>query len=68
MAVSNQWAELVKCPNCGQSGRVQLSQPKGRIYDISVEAVPIGFNAVSTAYSESFFCEACDREADTFNI
>lgn len=68
MAASNKWAELLKCPNCGRSGSAQLSQPQGRVYDISVEAVPAGFKVVSTAYGETFFCEACDREADMSHI
>ena len=44
---------------------MHLSQPEGRVYDFSVEAVPAGFKVVRTAYGETFFCKACDRPAVT---
>jgi hypothetical protein len=65
MRAETQWTELLTCPNCGQSGPVHLSQPEGRVYDFSVEAVPAGFKVVRTAYGETFFCGACDRQAVT---
>jgi hypothetical protein len=65
MRAGTQWTELLTCPNCGQSGPVHLSQPEGRVYDFSVEAVPAGFKVVRTAYGETFFCKACDRQAVT---
>jgi hypothetical protein len=66
MSAGPQWTELLTCPNCGQSGLVHLSQPEGRVYDFSVEAVPAGFKVVSMAnYGETFFCKACDRPAVT---
>jgi len=65
MTAGNQWTELVTCPNCGQSGPAHFSQPKGRVYDMSVEAVPVGFKVVRTAYGETFSCEACDCSAVT---
>ncbi len=30
---------------------------------MSVEAVPAGFKVVDTAYGETFFCKACNRQA-----
>lgn len=65
MRAETQWTELLTCPNCGQSGPVHLSQPEGRVYDFSVEAVPAGFKVVGTEYGETFFCKACDRHAVT---
>jgi len=42
-----------------------LSQPEGRAYDLSVEAVPVGFKVVRTEYGETFYCSVCDRHAIT---
>ena len=53
MGIGMQWDELLTCPNCGQSGPVHLSQPEGGAYDMSVEAVPEGFEFVGTAYGET---------------
>ena len=63
MTAGTQWTELLTCPNCGQSGLVRLSQPEGRVYDFSVDAVPAGFKVVRTEYGETFSCSACDRHA-----
>ena len=65
MRAETQWTELLTCPNCGQSGPVHLSQPEGRVYDFSVNAVPAGFKVVRMEYGETFFCKACDRHAVT---
>jgi hypothetical protein len=65
MKAGTQWTELLTCPNCGQSGPVNLSQPEGRVYDFSVEAIPAGFKVVRTEYGEIFFCKACDCQAVT---
>ena len=65
MSVLNQWTELLTCPNCGMSGSAHLSLPEKRAYDFNVEAIPAGFKVVHTAYGETFFCGACDRQAVT---
>jgi transcription elongation factor Elf1 len=65
MTAGTQWTELLTCQNCGQSAPVHLSQPKGRAYDFSVEAVPAGFKVVITAFGETFSCKACNRQAVT---
>jgi hypothetical protein len=65
MQAGNKWTELLTCPACGQSGIVYLSQPEGRVYDFSVEAVPAAFKVVHTEYGETFFCSACDQHAIT---
>jgi hypothetical protein len=65
MGAGTKWTELLISPNCRQSGPVHLSQPEGRVYDMSVEAVPAGFKVVRTEYGESFFCKLCDRQAVT---
>ena len=65
MTAGTQWTELLTCTDCGQSGPVRLSQPEGRVYDFSVEAVPAGFRVVHTEYGETFSCRACNRQAVT---
>jgi hypothetical protein len=47
------------------SGPAHLSRPEKRAYDFNVEAVPAGFKVVRVEFGEVFYCEACDRPADT---
>ena len=65
MMAGTKWTELLTCPNCRRSGLIHLSQPEGRAYDFSVEAVPAGFKVVRAEYGDTFICGACDRKADT---
>jgi hypothetical protein len=65
MTALNQWTELLTCPNCGMSGSARLSQRETRAYDFSVEAIPSGFKVVHLDFGKTFFCEACNRPADT---
>jgi hypothetical protein len=65
MMAGTKWTELLTRPSCRQSGPIHLSQPEGRAYDFSVEAVPAGFKVVRTEYGETFACSACDRHAIT---
>ena len=61
----DKWTELLTCSNCGMSGSARLSRPKKRAYDFNVEAVPAGFKVVRVEFGEAFYCEACNRPADT---
>ena len=65
MKARTQWIELLTCSNCGMSGSARLSQPKKRAYDFSVEAIPAGFKVVRLEFGDAFYCEACNRPADT---
>jgi hypothetical protein len=65
MSASDQWTELLTCSNCGMSGSARLSKPETRAYDFSVEAVPAGFKVVRLEFGETFYCEACNRPANT---
>ena len=65
MTAPNQWTELLTCSNCGMSGSARLSRPEKRAYDFKVEAVPAGFKVVRVEFGEAFYCEACNRPADT---
>jgi hypothetical protein len=65
MIVCDQWTELLACSNCGTSGPARFSRPENRAYDFSVEAVPAGFKVVRLEFGDTFYCEACNRPADT---
>jgi hypothetical protein len=65
MTAPNQWTELLTCSNCGMSGSASFSKPEKRAYDFSVEAIPTGFKVVRMEFGETFYCEACNRPADT---
>jgi hypothetical protein len=65
MTALNQWNELLACSSCGQSGQVQLSQPKNRSFEFSVEAIPPGFKVVHLRFGETFYCGICNQPADT---
>jgi hypothetical protein len=59
------WIELLTCQKCGRSELVHLSQPEGSTFGMRVDAMPEGFKIVEHELGEVFFCEACDRPADT---
>jgi hypothetical protein len=61
----DKWTELLTCSNCGMSGPAHFSRPEKRAYDFNVEAVPAGFKIVRVEFGEAFYCEACNRPADT---
>jgi hypothetical protein len=65
MTAPNRWTELLVCSNCGMSGTARLSQREKRAFDFSVEAIPAGFKVVQLEFGDTFFCEACNRPADT---
>ena len=64
----NQWIELLTCPNCGESGTVHLSQPEGRDWDMSVEAVSAGFKVVRVEFGEAFYGKACNLPTDAKHL
>ena len=68
MGARTKWTELLISPNCGQSEPVHLSQPEGRVYDMSGEAAPAGFKVFRTEYGETLSCKACDRQAVTIDL
>jgi hypothetical protein len=62
---SERWSELLICSNCRMSGTAHLSQPEKRTFDFSVEAIPAGFKVVQLEFGDTFFCELCNKPADT---
>jgi hypothetical protein len=65
MKAGDQWTELLACWSCGLSGTAHFSQPEKLSYDFSVEAIPLGFKVVGSEFGETFYCEVCNRPADT---
>jgi hypothetical protein len=63
MTVSDQWTEILRCPNCAVTGVASLSQNADGA--LLINALPVGFIAVSSEYGDTFFCEACKRPAGT---
>jgi hypothetical protein len=62
-AVPTRWTELLSCSNCRLTELAHLSQPKKRAFDFRVDAVPEGFKIVRLEFGETFYCQACDRQA-----
>ena len=59
MSMTDEWNEELRCPECGKTGVVSLSQGGGA--DIpTVHSVPDGFKVVSTQYGPDFHCRTCD--------
>ena len=46
-------------------GIARFSRPEKRAYDFSVEGIPAGFKVVRLEFGDTFYCEACNRPADT---
>jgi hypothetical protein len=63
----DRWTECLRCPNCGATGRADLSQanPASHSYhdgtdqNVRVELVPIGFKSVVTEFGFEFYCAEC---------
>jgi hypothetical protein len=65
MIATNQWTESLACPHCGIKGVAHFSQPQNHAFDSSVDATPEGFKVVSLKFGETFYCQTCDRPAQT---
>jgi hypothetical protein len=63
MTVSDQWTEVLRCPNCAATGVASLSQTSEGA--LAVNMLPAGFRAVSSKYGDTFFCAECERPATT---
>jgi hypothetical protein len=63
MTVSDDWTEILRCPHCALTSVARLSQAPNGLIDINV--LPAGFKAQSSAYGDTFICEACERPATT---
>ena len=63
MSTGARWTELLTCPNCRNSGLLQLFQPSGSTYEYRAESVPDGFKIVHTECGELYWCRGCRRES-----
>jgi hypothetical protein len=56
--MTDNWTEQLHCPKCGKTGLASISQD-GTNMPI-VEAVPAGFDVVSTRLGSDFHCSTCE--------
>jgi hypothetical protein len=59
----DEWNEKLRCPNCGKTGTVSLSQGKSDDTP-TVNLIAVGFKAVDTQYGPEFRCGNCDVTVD----
>jgi hypothetical protein len=62
MTASENWTEVLRCPDCALTGVASLAQSKGNS-TIVIDSLPVGFKAVSSQYGDTFYCKACNRPA-----
>jgi hypothetical protein len=69
MTERDQWTESLRCPKCGMTGSVGLSQANGQAFydgdhDVRVESLPDGFKVVELVYGSNFYCSSCDSPVE----
>jgi hypothetical protein len=57
--MTDQWDEVMRCPQCRQKGTVSLSQFVGNDMP-TVDKIADGFRTVQTEFGPSFECGACN--------
>ena len=63
MMVSDNWAEVLRCPVCALTGVAGLSLATNGV--VVVMIMPDSFKAESSEYGDTFYRDACDRAAST---
>ena len=65
MATDDHWVEILRCPQCKNTGTAELTEI-GSSHDIKVKAdrVPEGFTIFETEYGINFYCSSCDCPAE----
>jgi uncharacterized Zn finger protein (UPF0148 family) len=63
--VRDRWVEDLRCPQCGKTGKVELSQANGQAYSdgdqaVRVDSIDNGFKTVQFEYGGNFYCSSCD--------
>ena len=58
MSTLEQWTEILRCPHCESEGSTTLSQLEGS-FDVMVEKISEGFEAVQFEYGVNFRCAPC---------
>jgi hypothetical protein len=69
MTGRDQWTENLRCPKCGLTGSVELSQASGQAYSdgdqaVRVDGIADGFKAVQFEYGSNFYCSSCDSPVE----
>jgi hypothetical protein len=74
MTDRDKWTELLRCPNCRATARVELSQasPASRAYhdgdqNVRVEFAPSKFRVAVTEFGCQFYCASCGVSAHHIN-
>jgi hypothetical protein len=60
--MTDQWNEKLRCPQCGNTGMVNLSQFEDADMP-TVDGITDSFKVVQTQYGPDFHCGACDVPA-----
>ena len=60
-SMNERWSEQLHCRQCGNTGLVSMSQPKGSYVPV-VDVMPSGFKVVTLKYGIKFECGACEVE------
>ena len=60
---TDQWNELLRCPQCRNTGLASLWQGKDGDTP-TVDDIPEGFKIVMTEYGPCFICAACGVAVD----
>jgi hypothetical protein len=57
--MTDQWNEVLRCPQCRNTGTASLSQ-SDQADTPTVNGIPDGFKVVQTEYGPDFRCGVCD--------
>jgi hypothetical protein len=60
LGARDRWIEKLKCPECGGTGKAELSTADGRSWDVRVDSVPEGFKVIQCEYGGNFYCALCE--------
>jgi hypothetical protein len=59
----DQWNEVLRCPQCNNTGIASLSQFAEAPIP-TVDSAPVGFMVVQSEYGPGFHCAACNIPAE----
>jgi len=57
--MTDQWNEVLRCPQCSNTGIASLSQFEAANMP-TVDNVPDGFKVVQTEFGPDFYCGTCN--------
>jgi hypothetical protein len=56
----DRWIEKLKCPECGATGKAELSTADLRSWEVRVDSIPKGFKVIECEYGSNFHCALCE--------